>query len=117
MKRISVPVLLIQNSLDTLKKQASERDCAMEKLASVEAELRVAQSIMEMVSGGLIDPSDSLTKFAEFKDKPELIELTKHAAQLGYTNSGAGFGDLVRDDNRTEDVDPESRFFSRLETL
>lgn len=117
MKNVAVPVVLLQQSLTTLKKQASERDTAMEKLASVESDLRVAHSILEMVQDGLIDPTDSMTKFAEFSDKPELIELTKQAAKMGYTNTSS-LGELVADSTLSNsDVTPESRLKSRLESF
>lgn len=113
---ISVPAELLQQSLLTLKKQASERDSALEKLAQLENDFRVAESVLEMVQAGIIDPTDSMTKFAEYRDKPELIELTKQAAKLGYAEHNTGFGELVLDSSKTfSEASPESRLLSRLE--
>lgn len=117
MKTTSVPVDLLRESLATMKKQAAERDDAMEKLASAEGELHVAQSVLELVRDGVIDPTDSLTKFAEFSAKPELLEFTKQAAKMGYT-SAPGLGELVLEPTENfSDMTPESRLQSRLESL
>jgi hypothetical protein len=74
--------LLNQQAL--IKKATVERDDAMRRSASLEVQTRVMQDVLDLVSKGVIDATDAVSKVAEFLQDPQSLEVLKQAYLLGF---------------------------------
>lgn len=56
---------------------------AMEKVAAIQQENEILKGVLHFVAEGEIDPTDAITKVAEFLADPMRFEVTKSAHELG----------------------------------
>lgn len=75
--------LLNQKAL--IKQASSARDEALQKAAQFEEEIRVLRDVLDLVSKGVIDPTDAVAKAAEFLNDPQQLEVLKQAHMLGFS--------------------------------
>lgn len=74
--------LLNQQTL--IKKAGADRAEALVKAAALEEEVKVLRDVLDLVSKGVIDPSDAISKVAEFLQDPQQLEVLKQAYMLGF---------------------------------
>jgi hypothetical protein len=75
--------LLNQKAL--IKQASFQRDEALQKAAQFEEEIRVLRDVLDLVSKGVIDPTDAVSKAAEFLNDPQQLEVLKQAHMLGFS--------------------------------
>jgi hypothetical protein len=74
--------LLNQQAL--IKKASVEKGAMLERNAALEEHVRILSDVMDLVSKGVIDPSDAVSKVAEFLQDPQGLEVIKQAYMLGF---------------------------------
>jgi len=93
-----------------LIKQAQVRESDLQsKIASMQTEVQIHRDVIDLVSQGMIDPSDAAEKLALFLDDPDQVEVIKQALALGLDRIPS-LGSVVEEESSfSEDEDPITR--------
>lgn len=67
-----------------VKRAEADKNAALRKLASANEENGILRDTLDLVSKGLIDPSDVMDRVEEFRSDPKQIEVIKEAFKLGF---------------------------------
>lgn len=69
---------------DRLVKEAqAEKVRALDKMSALEGEVKILRDVLDLVSKGVIDPTDGLSTADEFMNDPSQIEVIKQALAMG----------------------------------
>lgn len=107
---VVVDKALIKEAMATI----AEKTAQLDKLAALVEELSVYKRVAELVSIGVIDPSDTLDKVAEFRAEPTKLDFFEKKSQLQWDScvslDGPASGVTIQGS-------PEEQFQQNLESI
>jgi hypothetical protein len=116
---IKIADTLLKKAQDVLIQQKEQLGESLLKIAAIQQENNAYKDVLDLVTAGVLDPADALSRYEEFKQDPELARLVKKAHAMGFSEEHQKLGEATKQGSTDSNVkdSPEVAYITRLRNI